>query len=305
MGIPAISWDGKEDLQQHAHLSKLEAALNNGIGFSSSQAGITTCLESLGSRFQPISVIMPVNAPYDALMGVIRSNARPIITTIDLHTFQSNVDQVKEALQSLPEAVVYLHRPGGLPVEPELLEAIQDVPTICDTRLLPVEADMKFTFNIYDISVMVGDGAFVYTKQSEIRSDLIQIRADSRTELSEVASALAFKRKVGMLTYPNGDEYSQLLDISGKSGILGFSGPIPNPTYLIQVEDAYKVRSKLYKKGIETAFGCIPVYKYPIARKRWTQEPNYLVAEQLHNQLVLLPNSGNINRSVILEEIWT
>ncbi len=300
-----LSWDGKENLQEHKHLRQFEKSMAKAIAFNSSQAAVTACLEILGSRFQPISVIMPVNVPYDTLQGVIRANARPIITDIDEWTFQADAKQVAAALRDAPEAVVLLTRPGGMPIAGSLLEAVQDVPTICDSRILPVETEMVCTFNIYDMSVMVGEGSVVYTKNEDQIKDLKQIRADSKTELSEVAAALAYKRQPQMPTYPNGSKYSELLDNSSKSGIIGFAGNTPHPTYLIKVSNAAVVRNHFIKKGVEFSFGSIPVYKYPIARKRWRQEPNYKIAEKVLNQLLLLPNNEGVKRDAVLEEIWT
>lgn len=301
---PMVSWDGKENLQGLHNLIKLEKYLAGGLAFSSNQAAITACLELLGSRLRPISVIMPVNAPYDALMGVIRANARPVITDVDPISFQANVSQVIEALVDLPEAVVYLNRPGGLPVDKELLEAVQSVPTICDARVLPVEKDMLFTFNVYDISLLVGEGAVLYHKYEEQVTELKQIRADAKAELPEISSALAFNRLPQMSTYPDGSVYTQLIEKSEKSGIIGYNCSLPNPTYLIKVKDAQAVGQHFSKLGIQIGSGCLPVYKYPIARKRWTQEPNYPVAEALHKELVLLPNHENINKERLIEELW-
>ncbi len=235
---PFISWDGKENLQGQQHLTRLEKHLAGGLAFNSSQAAISASLEILGSRFQPISVIMPVNAPYDALMGVIHANARPVVTDINDFDFQADTDQVKEALEGLPEAVVYLNRPGGLPVNAGLLEAVQDVPTICDSRILPLEDEMLFTFNIYDLSVMVGEGAVLYSKNEEQLNDLKQVRADTKTELPEISSALAYQRQPQMRDLPDGSEYTELLDKSQKTGIIGYAGNTPLSTYLIRVNNA-------------------------------------------------------------------
>ncbi len=94
MGTPMVSWDGQENLQNHRHLKRFEEHAAQGIAFNSSQAAITACLEILGSRFQPISVIMPVNVSLDALNAVIRANARPIMTEVDEWTFQADHKQV-------------------------------------------------------------------------------------------------------------------------------------------------------------------------------------------------------------------
>jgi len=299
-----ISWDGKESLQDHWRLHEYEKHMAGGIAFNSSQAAITACLEVLGSRFQPISVIMPVNVSYDALMGVIRANARPIVCDIDEWTLQANPEQVSSALKDAPEAIVLLNRPGGRLVDEKLLEVVQEVPTICDSRMLPLEEIMLFTFNVYDISVMVGSGAVVYLKNEEQASDLKQIRADSKVELSEVNAALAYKRQPLMSDYPDGSEYMELLDSVGKFGIIGISGNTPLPTFLIKVKDSKLILDYFAQRRVQLAYGSIPVYKYPIARKRWQQEPNYKIAEKMHGQLVLLPNHEGVNRARCLEEIW-
>lgn len=304
MGTPMISWDGKENLQVHKYLVNLEEHMAGGLAFNSCQSAISACLETLGSRLQPISVIMPVNAPFDALMGVIRSNARPVITDLDPWTFQADAKQVAQALQDLPEAVVYLNRPGGMAVSPALLEAVQDVPTICDTRLMPLESDMLFTFNIYDLSLVCGEGAVMYAKDPDIKKDLIQVRADSKSELPEVCASFVYTRQPLMGDYPTGKYYRELLENSEKSGIIGFQGDLPQSTYLVKVKDAHAVMSRFNSIGLQLEYGCIPVYRYEIARKRFPVDLNYPVAEKLHKELVLLPNHEGIKRERFLEEIW-
>ena len=300
-----ISWDGTEDLQTCKCLLAFERSMANAIAFNSSQAAIGACLEILGSRFQPISVILPVTVSQDTLQAVIRSNARPVVVDIDPWTFQADPEQVAECLQDLPEAVVLLTRPGGMPIAPKLLEAVLDVPTICDSRLLPTEVEMVCTYNIYDISVMVGEGAVVYTKNEDQIKDLKQIRADSKSELSEVSAALAYQRHPELSTFPTGSKYSEILDKSSNTGILGFAGDSPNSTFLIKVNNVQVVLNHFAKKhNLKFTHGAIPVYKYPIMRQRWQQEPNYPNAEKVHNQLMLLPNNEGVNHQALLDEIW-
>lgn len=284
-------------------LDKLDKALG-GIVFDSSQSAITAALEVLGSRFQPISVVMPVTVTYDALMAVIRSNARPVVVDIDPDTLQADVSQVQECLESMEDAVVLLTRPAGLPVAPSLMEAVQDVPTIVDTRVLPTELEMFCTYNVYDMSPMLGKGAVVYAKNSDICKDLRVAREDAQTGMGEVLAALGYKRLPEISLLPRGLEYSELIDKSGKSGIVGYGGSAVLGSYLVRVSDANKAQQHLAKRGVQTAFGVVPVYKYEIARKRFPQELNYPIAEDLCTKFLLLPDHEDVPRDQILDALW-
>lgn len=294
-----VSWDGQENLQGRNRLAKFDQALG-GVVFSSTQAAITAALEVLGSRFQPISVVIPVTASYNTLMAVIRANARPIVVDIDKHTLQADPIQVREVLGDVEEAVVLLTRPGGLPITSELLEIVQDVPTIVTTDVLPTELDMLCTYSVYDMSMMLGNGSVVFTKTSEVLKDLKTVRTDSQTEMSEVLATLGYKRHPEMAFLPKGLEYGKLLN-AVDCNITGYGGNATSGTYLIEVSDAYRAYSVLAENGIQTALGVVPVYKYAIARKRFPQEPNYPVAEQLHTRFLLLPDHEDAPRARILD----
>ena len=151
---------------------------------------------------------------------------------------------------------------------------------------------------------MVGEGAVLYSKNEEQLNDLKQVRADTKTELPEISSALAYQRQPQMRDLPDGSEYTELLDKSQKTGIIGYAGNTPLSTYLIRVNNAKLILTHFAQMGIQMSYGSIPVYKYPIARKRWVQEPNYPVAEQVFNQLVLLPNHEGVKKDKVLEAIW-
>lgn len=303
--IPLYSWDGKENLVSDYHLNQLEKHLPPGIVFNTIQSAVSACLEILGSKYNPISVVLPVNITPDILAGVIQAGGRPVILDVDSNTFQIDTEQLKEALKELKDAVVCLTRPAGIPAPESLLETVQDVPTIGITNIPPVESNMRFTFNLYDLSLLCGEGAVVFQQDETQQKDLKIIQKNNDSGLSEVNSALVYKRLPLLLDYPTGEEYLKIIETFEKSDIIGYGSGTPNPVFLLQVKDVQPILGVLRTKGLLCSLGCIPVYKYEIAKKRWATEPNYPVAERLFKTLLLLPNHDGVNKRELLELIAT
>ena len=305
---PLVSWDGKENLQGIARTSLLEQTLQDRAAvFDSIQASIMACLESLGSRKQQTAVIMPVTAPLDALMGVIRAGAMPVLLDVSAVDLQLDRALLREALEALENAVVYLNIPGGLPVAPELVEALAAVPTcptIVDTRLPPVYMHFHGSYTIYDLSTLVGAGAVMLPRDPEQLDTLKILRNEAVAELPEVCAALAYKRLDNIQDIQDTSEYADLLETSSKSGIIGFRSAYPTPVFLAMVEDGKAVLSHIQSKNYQGAWGAVPLYFYPHVRERWQEEPEYPVAEKLAKEVILLPNHCGIDRTELLEEIY-
>lgn len=301
---PLISWDSQEDLQGHDRCEQLEKNLKGqAVLFNSNQSAISACLELMGSRVGELFCVMPVTAPKDAVQGVIRAGAMPILLDISPADLQLATEPVVELLESVPNAVVYLTRPGGLPIRPELLEAVQEVPTIIDSRLPPVERTFLGTFNLYDLSGMIGQGSLLYHHDTEKVNELKIIRDMSNTHVPELLVGLFVRRwrEIGKLK--DTSQYTELLEISNESGIIGYKSVTPTYTFLAMVSDAGGALEALNTQGYKAELGLIPVYTYADMRKRWKEEPDYPVAESLKNKVLLLPNHPLNSAGEILEII--
>lgn len=296
-----ISWDGIEAISGRQHLAELEANWPTGVVYSSCQSAIEACMALFGSKYQEVTAILPVNAPYDAVMAFINANARTVLLDIKEEDLQLNTEQLKEALSTFKNPLVYLTQPGGLNVRRDIWESVLQVPTICDSRMMPVETQFKFTFNIYDLTALCGEGAVVFHKYEEQLQDLKQARILHGSSLSELACTKVSSRLPEMHKYPNCAGYYTELD--GKH-IGPFQNPyIPTPTCLLFVRDAKKAINRLTNLGIPATYGSVPVYKYSDVRKRWKSLPDYPVAEKLANKLIMVPNHPLVDRERIVREL--
>jgi len=310
--LPLISWDGEENLQGHIRSLAVEERLGDrALTFSSCQTAIMSCLEVLGSRLAPITVIMPVTAPVDALMGVIKAGGNPILLDINQVSLQMDVNQLTEILQDLDEyekdqevkrsVVVYLNRPGGMSLDTCLVDCLQDYITVVDTRLPPCESYATGTFSIYDLSVLSGQGAVVFHNTDQVFEDLKVVREENHFELPEVLSALVYKRLPELKnTVPTDREYVENIK---KYDIIGFSSISNSPFFWVYVKNAKNILEKMKEKGVDVRLGLVPLYKYVNVKKRLNKDPAYPVAERLHNHILVLPNNQKINKRGILEDI--
>jgi hypothetical protein len=295
------SWSGSDDLSGTQQRDTLDSRLS-GVSFCTTQAAVTACLETLGSRYKSISCVLPVSVPYAVFMGVIRSGARPIVIDIDYETLGPNESQLREVRDTLKDLVAIVIRPGGVDLSLNVLGILQDVPTICVNDHLPVESKMSHMFTVYDMSVMAGSGAVVYHNEKTVVQDLKQLRHDSAASLPELVSALVNKRLSELEGYSTGDEYRRILTYKQFSGLQGLSPALQSPVFLARAPYAFEIPEdleSLVKPGI------VPVYTYPVAKKRWPKDPFYPEAEKASKELILLPNHSKIDKEGLVEKLWT
>lgn len=305
--IPFNSWDGVHDHTGTSGQKKLEQFLGPAsVVFSTYQAAITATLEVFGSRTHDVPVIMPVTASPDTIAAVLRSGASPLLLDIDPATLQMDPALLSEVLQELEAAVILLDRPGGRKLEPALLELVQDLPTIIDTRLIPnlgMEDDCVGTFTVFDLGPVIGTGAVVIHKYSEqinelkvVRNGMLGLAAHLTDTLSLQAheqlklDPLLETRK--QLQKEVAAEYQRLL--KDKHECLFSDNNEEFPYCIVRVEDADKVIAHLHTYDIAALKPVYPLHLIPNISRRWAETPSYPNAESICTKLVALPTHPGV-----------
>ncbi len=293
------------DFQSTKPVEELEALLGgeSAISVSSTQLAIQMCLEVLGSRTHMIPCILPVNAPLDTMAAVLRAGAQPILLDINGGTLQMDAEQLQEALTEVEASVVLLTRPGGQPVSEELLELVQDQPTIIDTRLPPrpefdTEIDLCGTFNVFDLTQVCGSGAVIKHKFAKQQKLLRKIRSGVMGHSAQLPALLAVRAcKVirnadKRLAWYRSDveRLRSELNRYADRGIIPWpASPSGRTPLLVFVPNARRAITQLRSHNIEAALGSYPLHDLTELRQRYKEEPSYPVAEQVMNQVIALP----------------
>jgi len=313
--ITFSSWDGINDYTGTSGQKKLEKFLSPAsVVFSTYQAAITATLEILGSRTHELPVILSVSASPDTIAAVLRSGACPLLLDINPATLQIDATLLREVLTELQAAVVVLDRPAGLPVDPELLEIVDDLPTIIDTRLLPnlgMADDCIGTFTVFDLGPVIGTGAVVIHKYGEQLNELKIVRngvLGLAAHLNDTLALMAYellktdpsleKRKAMQKTVA--DTYASLL--SGKLSCL-VDDNVEWPYFVVSVKNADKVIAHLHSYDISVLRPIYPLHLLPNISRRWAEKPSYPNAESVGNTLVALPiHPGVVGKEAIIVE---
>lgn len=305
--IPFESWDGSTDQSGLTELSKLESFFGpTSVVFNTYQSGVTAVLEILGSRIRDLPVVLPVTTSPEVLAGVLRSGAIPFLLDIEPEFYQIDPVLLEEVLEELKTAVVLLHRPAGLQVNPRLLELCEDLPTIIDTRLPPhlgMKPDCVGTFTLFDLSPIVGTGSIVIHKYSQqvnelkiVRNGLLGLTAQLNESLCSTALE-RFKQDPTLAAYKAARRKVADLFESELNEALNTD---ELPYFVVKVEDADRVVAFMHSEGIAIGKPLFPLHLLPQIAKRWAEPPAYPVAEELRNKLIALPLHPGILDNVTL-----
>lgn len=293
-----------EDWFSHQHLKKLEKLIAPGYScaFDSVQNAVQAACELLGTRIDVVPVILPVTAPPDTLAAVLRAGCHPLLLDIEEDTLQMDPIQLKEAIDMVEGdekvPIVLFTRPAGLPINPELLKMVEDLPSIADTRLLPhpelVGEDVPCSFNIFDLTPICGSGAVIVhafednlTNLREVRSGPMGLNAALPEQQAKHAHAVLGCFDVELAIYKDVAGYfAQHLPVLGPSRW-------PAPVW-VRADNARKVAAHLASYDIEAKIGLYPLYKLEEVRRRYAEDPEYLVAESLENSFLCIPTHQNM-----------
>ena len=283
------------------------------ITASTVQMAIQMCLEVMGTTTHLIPCILSVTSPPDTLAAVMRAGGQPILLDIHGGTLQMDAELLKEALDELKAAVVILQRPGGLPIGPEILELVQDVPTIIDTRLPPSDYphpdhDLCGTFNVFDLSSWVGSGAVIRHKYAAQQKLLRMVRSGVLGlggSLPDVLAGEAIKRLIVdadcetaaddyYMGYKHAVEqlHTHLTPYASRGIIPWVASPTgPAPLMVFVPNNAARVVTQLRSDGIE-ASQILPLHLLDEVKNRWEKEPRYPVAEKIMKQVIAIPTEA-------------
>lgn len=302
--IPFDSWDGKNDLSRTAEQDILEKHFGQtATAFGTYQAAISACLEVLGSRTHMIPVVMPITASPDTIAAALRAGGSPILLDIRPNTLQMDPAGLEVVLEEVKAAVVILTRPAGQDIDPDLVELTEGIPTILDSRLPPGQLQNACicSFNVFDLSPLVGSGALVIHKFNDQVRELKQVRnglLGLAGSLSSPLAALALKllkadpelktRREIQLKVVN-----KYIDLVKEKYAFPFDQSAEWPYFILRVENSNKVIAHLYSE-VELVKPIFPLHLLSDINKRWKEKPEYPVAEGLNRCLIALPTHCGI-----------
>lgn len=307
--LPFDSWDGKNDFSSTADQTRLEQHFGPAaVAFGTYQAAISAVLEVLGSRTHLIPVIMPVTASPDTIAATLRAGGDPLLLDIRPQTLQMDPEELRMVLGEVKAAVVILTRPAGQPVDPELLTAVGENPTILDSRLLPhagidtdTTSDCVCTFNVFDLSPIAGSGAIVVHKFAETVRELKLVRNGILGLSSNLNGALAahtlrclkddpglVKRRAAQTRVA--EAYVKLLN---EHYVFPFDQSPEWPYFIVRVDNADKVIAHL-REHVEIVKPVFPLHMLSDINRRWVDKPSYPVAEGLWQKLIALPTHRGV-----------
>lgn len=297
---------GVEDWFSHEHLTKLESFIagEHACATNSVQTAVQACLELLGTRTDVIPVIMPVTSPPDTLSGVLRSGAHPLLLDINEWTLQMDTEQLKDALTMLEGEdrvpIVLFNRPFGQPVSPELLDLVQELPTVCDSRVVPHPdlsgEDLPCSFNIFDLTPICGSGSVIVHGFAAQVSQLKEVRSGPMGHSGALSEQQSKHVRAVLQSYTLQTKlYREVCEslISGDKLEFLESSKWPAPLW-VNVPNARLVVAHLRSYGIEAVVGLYPLCNLEEVKRRYAEEPEYPVAQKLENSFVCIPTHQDV-----------
>lgn len=260
--------------------------------FSSQQAAITACLELLGTRANIIPVVMCVTSPPDTLSAALRAGGHPLLLDVDPQTLQMDPEQLEMVIKDLDTPIVVLNPPGGADIDPRILDLVQDLPTILDSRvpLRPKqESRCQAVFNVFDMALHAGGPASIVMHKFEpqvtqlklVRSGIMGLSADLHPSIAKAILSSIREESSSVK-----DAFEDALSSHGMSLMVK---PNHEPSRLfIRVPNARKVVAHLTSFGIDAVVGIFPLCQLEEVKIRYKEPPDYPGAESLDNQVVAI-----------------
>lgn len=290
-------------------VSKLEdkVAKDLCVAFDSVQSAVQATLELMGTGVSEIPVVMPVTAGPDVIAAVLRSGAHPILLDIDEEYLQMNPDDLEEVIKYVESndatPIVLFEKPIGVSLRAQLVALIQDLPTISVYRGYPnpnmSEADFQCAFNILDLTSAVGGGAMVLHAFSEqvkllklVRSGVMGLSASLAPERAEEFEKLFDDFHEDQKSY---NRVKEKYENSGLDIVLPSKWPQP---IWVKVDNARKTVAHLASYGVEAVVALFPLSDLDEVRKRFSEDPDYPVAEKLKNRFICVPTHPGVEDRV-------
>lgn len=296
---PVDSEPSRNLLSVSKNLVKLENSLAEGhtCAFNTVQSAVQATLELLGTRVDPIPVVMPVTSAPDTMSAVLRAGAHPILLDINENDFQMDAGQLAEVLEYFQEQdrvpIGLLNRPFGRVVRPDLLELVNDIPSILDARMVPHpdlgEDDVPCAFNIFSLDPICGQGGVVIhgfkhqvVTLKHIRSGSMGLNAHLPEAQAKHALAVLKDFSTELKLYEEVcARYSEELDVVG-------TGSWPGPVW-VRVKNVKNTQMNLLDVGVRTAVAPYALYELDEIRRRYAETPEYPVAAKVQGSCIALP----------------
>jgi len=271
------------------------------IAVSTKQTAIQMCLELLGSRMHAVPCILPITASTEALSGVLRSGAQPLLLDISPETLHLDEKALQMALEELPGAVVVLSGVAGHPLPESLLEALSDVPTVIDWNIAPRPGGMAEeyrtgTFNVYDFVYLAGFGALIECSYERQQQELRMLRdgelGHSGGLPNDVCDNILCR---GMQRH---EEYNRAMEMmktklyaDGSDDIILWEASEEVGPMFLTVPNAQRTVTHLLSYEVEARLGVFPLHRLDVVKDRYIEVPEYPAAEQISKSVIKLPTN--------------
>lgn len=278
-----------------------QAAIEKDFGpgallFSTSTLAHQAVCESLGSRARDLPVVMSVASPPQAIAGVLRAGAQPLLLDISLDTLQMSPEQLQEVLPEIGSALVYLYAPGSLPVDSRLLDITKQYPTLyCAGLPFDAAEQSVATFNILSFEELTGSGVLLahgfedqVSALKKIRSGLLGLDAGVPNALAaEIRAAIASFETVNTTRTQVISAYSTALDKRLEE--------VFTPDFFtVKVKNASVCVAHLHDHGIQAVHTVCPLHQHKDLSKRWIETPEYPQAEEAFKTFLSLPTNAGV-----------
>ena len=212
-------------------------------------------------------------------------------------------EQLKEAIELVSKEgqvpVVLFNRPFGLPVRPELLEQALDLPSICDSRVVPHKDlgldDMQCAFNVFDLAPLCGGGAAIIHPFPAQVKHLKAVRSGVMG-LSGALSEPQAEMAVGAI-----ENYEDRINVYREvvNQLMSYGLEImppaqwPAPLW-VKVTNARKTVAHLLSYEIQAVVSLCPLHTLDEVKRRYAETPEYSVVTKLHNRFVCIPSHEGV-----------
>ena len=273
---------------------------SNAVAFNSVQNAIQACLESLGSRQQPLPVVLPVVCPPDTVSAVFRSGCQPFLIDVDKDTLSFDVEALKEVVEAIPTAIAVIPHYAGVSAMTEEVAALLDGHVIIrDVRSAPVAGlalDDRYTFEVYDYTAEVGAGAVVTTKHQALSTMLMRVRSGI-LGLAADFPAIQSSQLEGLIE----SSYNRDL-VDYEAYLTRVRDALPSSCTLIapkkewgpllfRVPNAKRAIANLHDVGILAQLVVAPLSDFDELKRRYKEPPSYPTADSLKNEIICISPS--------------
>jgi dTDP-4-amino-4,6-dideoxygalactose transaminase len=275
------------------------------VTFNNYQTAVAAVLELMGTRTTATPVVCSVLSPPHTLSAILRSGGSPVLLDVCEKTLQIDAELLSKVLDELSDKgppILVLNRPGGVPIDPRLMDFYDKMPLVEDAFMEPFPKPVVNThFSVWDLQ---GGGAVVITSFKEQQRQLALLR-DGFLGLNGamVDVQKQFHSKIRLRNDEKAcyGKYLECLRQADRSDMILVPNSTHFPCFLARVINLEQTSDSLKQINVPSLRAFYPVHKHPAMRRRWIEDPSYPVAEKLSEQVLALPVSGSLDVEEIVE----